>query len=394
MDNKSHEDSKLSGISVPFAGFVFCADTHLRDGLWSSHLEETRDDAGVGFFSAVDVAIRAKLPLIVGGDIFDKNRPDPASVALFNQAAAKLRRAGLPLLFIQGNHDWASTPWPLTQQDSWVTHVDKTLLKFEGSQRPFNVYCLDYRHGPALEAELKAAPHSDILIAHQSWDCLAGFSADGHVDQVRSSVLLSGDWHKTVIKRVQGAAGCSVALSPGSTCLLKTDEDVQKYCCVVVAKDRTSEYLSPGSQRSSSFDPVDFWMEPLPLGRSALRFNVTCEAELAEVVAAVRDVASKASKVPAVVVHVGADTPGLEKAVRKALTPDVCLLFVRPLYADRITVDQVTSLVSSFVSLEQLVETEVPDQSDRALMLGLLSAENKAEYLRGYISTYMESELA
>ena len=87
----------------------------------------------------VDYCIEHNLPLIAGGDLFDKPDPDPVSVNVMCREMDKMRDANLPVYFIQGQHervrrdlgDGHGRPeW--MHVHSWPTHVHEQTFEIDG----------------------------------------------------------------------------------------------------------------------------------------------------------------------------------------------------------------------------------------------------------------------
>ncbi len=88
------------------ANFLHLADVHL--GYEQYGKKERADDFAAAFYHAVDYAIQQRVDfVVVAGDLFERPNLDPMT---FDQALfglEDLRRAGIPLIDIAGNHDRA-----------------------------------------------------------------------------------------------------------------------------------------------------------------------------------------------------------------------------------------------------------------------------------------------
>ena len=206
--------------------FVFAADTHLQPCAWVKH-PELRGDAYCSFAQIVDYCCAHNLNLVLGGDIFDKHRPDPDSVQFLLQQAERLRSNDHVLMFVQGDHDYqATTPWTAIGRHAVSLHQ---LVCAAGS---FNVYGLDWASRDRLGAALATIPaNTDILVMHEAWEELQGIGqTEGRIADIpHVKVLLTGDYHVALRKDVQTPdSRCIRVYSPGSTCMQAVDEQPDK----------------------------------------------------------------------------------------------------------------------------------------------------------------------
>ena len=86
------------------SGFVFSADWHLSFGTWAKHATLVGDSYH-SLRQIVDYCIDVNCPLVAGGDLFDKPVPDPVSVSVMCREMDRMQAAGLPVYFIQGQHE-------------------------------------------------------------------------------------------------------------------------------------------------------------------------------------------------------------------------------------------------------------------------------------------------
>lgn len=215
--------------------FVFCADTHLADGAWSSR-PAISGDAYYSFIQIVDYCLAQKLPLVIGGDVLDVKRNLAAPVRILCEQMTKMQAANLPVYYIQGQHEldrnitWMSVhPWP--------SHVNEQLFEIAGVK----LWGIDWLpKGDIQEAFQRVPAETDILVCHQVWKDLMkniGRPECSLVDVHYVRHVLTGDFHVTTIERGVNAQGFPVSLySPGSTCMQDISESQDK-CFYVVSKD-------------------------------------------------------------------------------------------------------------------------------------------------------------
>lgn len=244
--------------------FVFAADLHLCDRLWVGR-PGIHGDAYFSFEQIVDHCVAAQLPLILGGDILDKERNFARPIQVLCQQLSRMADARLPVYYIQGQHErnydatWLGIhPWP--------THAHKQSFEINGCK----IYALDWCPRNEILNELAAVPpDTEILICHQVWKDLMGnigrpecSLADVHhvVD------VLTGDFHVTTIVEGPNAQGQRAKLvSPGSTCLRSVNEAADKHFY---------EVRRPCSQKEFDYVVCDLRTRPLKA------YTVNSQAEL------------------------------------------------------------------------------------------------------------------
>ena len=208
---------------TPF--LVIASDLHLRPQTWVKH-PELRGDAYCALQQIVDLCLQRGLPLLLLGDIFDSARPDSQSVQFFVEQMQRLHAANLHVAYVQGNHDYATPPWPDVAK---LKHLNRQLDHIG----PCLFYGLDYTTDPA--AAFQQIPEAaNVLVAHQAW---AEIQSVGHTDAkapdlpANIRIVLTGDYHMTGLYTGTNSAGLPVTfLSPGSTCLQALNEPPDKYC--------------------------------------------------------------------------------------------------------------------------------------------------------------------
>lgn len=212
--------------------FVFAADLHLCDRLWVGR-PGIFGDAYFSFEQIIEYCVAESLPLVLGGDILDKERNFARPIQVLCRQLDIMRDAQLPVYYIQGQHErnydatWLGIhPWP--------QHVHKQQFSINGCK----IYALDWCPRSDIKQELAAVPpDTEILVCHQVWKDLMGnvgrpecALSDVHV--VRN--VLTGDFHVTTMVDAPNAGGDLARLiSPGSTCLRSVNEPPKKNFYVV-----------------------------------------------------------------------------------------------------------------------------------------------------------------
>ncbi len=212
--------------------FVFTADLHLEDGAWSTR-PGIYGDAYYSFAQIIDYCIAHKLPLILGGDVLDKKSNSARPIAKLCEGMSRMERAGIPVYYIQGNHEYdRHAPW--LSAHSWPVHMHKQTIDFQGHP----VYGLDWLPKGDIQQAFKEIPKgTHILITHQVWeDFMKGVGrtectiADVH----NVSSIMAGDFHVTTQIEGVNADGLRIEMySPGSICMQDCSECPEKFFLVV-----------------------------------------------------------------------------------------------------------------------------------------------------------------
>jgi hypothetical protein len=211
---------------------VFCADTHLADGAWSSR-PAISGDSYYSLEQIVDYCIHNNLPLVIGGDVLDVKRNLAPPVQKLCAQMARMQEANLPVYYTQGQHEldrnitWMSVhPWP--------RHVNRLAFKIAG----VSLYGIDWLPRGDIQTAFTEVPaDTDILVCHQVWKNLMkniGRPECELADVHNVQYVLTGDFHVNTIEIAENAQGQAIQLvSPGSTCMQDISESPEKYFFVV-----------------------------------------------------------------------------------------------------------------------------------------------------------------
>ena len=109
---------------------VLSSDWHLSPFSWKKHPNVHRDSY-YSLQQIVDLCIQLNVPLIAAGDLFDIKHPPSESVVFCVEQMARLQRVGLPVYYIQGQHELSEIPWISLCPNA--THIDsfKSDLNFK-----------------------------------------------------------------------------------------------------------------------------------------------------------------------------------------------------------------------------------------------------------------------
>lgn len=238
--------------------FVFCADTHLADGAWTSR-PAIYGDSYYSFSQIIDYCIENKLPLVIGGDVLDVKRNLAAPVQKLCEQMTRMQTANLPVYYTQGQHEldrnitWMSVhPWP--------KHVNEQAFTVAGVK----LWGIDWLPRNDIQEAFKRVPaDTDILVCHQVWkDLMKNIGrpecelSDVHI--VRH--VLTGDFHVTTIEQGVNAQGVPVKLySPGSACMQDISESPDKSFYVVrhTGSDFDVELVPMRARRFKAYSLTD-----------------------------------------------------------------------------------------------------------------------------------------
>jgi hypothetical protein len=208
---------------------VVTSDTHLSPRAWLKH-PGICGDSYYSFAQITDYCIRHELPLILAGDVFDKQRPDPTTVYETNKQLNTLAAANLSVLFVQGQHELdRALPW-LNAINLSPIHIDRRSYVLDG----INLYGIDWQPGDVIGGILDAVPeNTDVVIAHQVWkDLMGNRSGDCECrfcDVPHARMLITGDFHSHLLLACTNKqANPMTVLSPGPICMQSIDEDPNK----------------------------------------------------------------------------------------------------------------------------------------------------------------------
>jgi len=220
--------------------FVFCADTHLADGAWTTR-PAIYGDSYYSFCQIVDYCIEHDLPLILGGDVLEKKSNAARPIAKLCECLSRMQSRGVPVYYIQGNHEYdRNAPW--LSVHPWPIHMHEA--RFEIAN--FWVCGFDWLPRGEIQNALTRVPENiDILVTHQVWKDLMGNVGRPEcelTDVHHAQTVLAGDFHVTKTVTSVNAQGRPIKmLSPGSTCMQDISEAADKFFFVVGREPATGE---------------------------------------------------------------------------------------------------------------------------------------------------------
>ena len=177
--------------------FNAIGDAHIAETIWTKRAQVT-GDAYLAFSRAVDVSLTYRVPTILLGDVFDTVNPTTNDVEFCRQQMSRLQQAGLPVYYLQGNHDQRPKPWLKAIHEH---------PQYVGDGRPFQldgltIRAFDYAQHDRIQAtlaNLQMETVPDILLLHQAVRQALNFQGAWNCDldwvhpEVRLTIM--GDIH-------------------------------------------------------------------------------------------------------------------------------------------------------------------------------------------------------
>lgn len=261
---------------------VHTADNHLR--VSASGSLARGEDFYKAAESVISIAVhRGACAVINAGDLFNAADNPPVLMEQLTRLDELARSHALPVLCIQGNHDYAQPSWVQVLQQSrgndtrigGFMDVDNKAASVRG----LPVWCMPYKAPADLRASL-ASPTPEqaackIVVWHGQVLEFANYPSENIVtvedfDPARFNLVLLGDIH--LCKYLQ-KDGMTIGY-PGATELCKSDEPLTHSCTIIDIEQATGRVLG---------------METAPVAhREVLTFRVDNEVNLADAVAAIR----------------------------------------------------------------------------------------------------------
>jgi DNA repair exonuclease SbcCD nuclease subunit len=178
---------------------VFAADLHLSPLIWQD-MPGLYGDAYTALGEIVEYCIKNKpVALILGGDIFDRTRPDSQSVDVFLSAMQLMADNNILVYAIQGQHERADPPWARVSKRVRCS-VESPFVTVTDGDVDITIGGLDNMPMTQLQTALASMkPVPDILVLHQmakevmpidgAWD----FDMEWVPKDVK--LVLAGDYH-------------------------------------------------------------------------------------------------------------------------------------------------------------------------------------------------------
>lgn len=201
--------------------FIFTADCHLCIRNVKSHRGMTHDSI-ISFDQIIDLCLKHHADLVIGGDLFDRARPESEVILRFQAAIDILYETGLTTYFIQGQHERSIPAW--ANIGHGTVHLDRNVYTVHAGEREYNITGLDWRPSEEFNAIITDEdwPQAAIFVGHQVWREFNYGVAEADLGRLHNhhQLILVGDYHKT---HHVGMPGCD-AYSTGSISMMSIDE--------------------------------------------------------------------------------------------------------------------------------------------------------------------------
>jgi hypothetical protein len=218
-------------------GSVTTADVHMERWPYVDR-RKLEWDAKFGLEQVVDKAVELDAEwLFLLGDNFNVRHPSGEEVETLLRQTHRASKAHINTGFIQGQHCWQRTPWPLLvgHLDERTYWLHKQTIQMSGHR----VYGLDWTNASDLPGELAQVPKdTDVLLMHQVWHDLCGEQVHPEVASkdipANIRLLMTGDFHDHRSMSLTNAGGKRMAfLSPGPVCMQNLAEPARKLFYVI-----------------------------------------------------------------------------------------------------------------------------------------------------------------
>ncbi len=182
---------------------VFAADLHLAPLIWQDQPDVT-DDAYYAWSQIVDYCLKTKpSALVLGGDVWNRSRPDPDSVIRFVRSIDVLAAIGVDIFAIQGQHERATPPW--TAVHTAIRYIgDGQLVRVTDPDiGKFTMRGFDCQSTSSIRDAMKASGVAcDVLVVHQLARQVLNIEGAWDFDETwvpaKVKLILAGDYHEPV----------------------------------------------------------------------------------------------------------------------------------------------------------------------------------------------------
>jgi len=353
---------------------VCSSDWHLDTHAWANR-PSLCGDSLAALREIVQLALDLNCPLIAAGDLLERRQNLPLPVQELREQLDRMEAAGLPVLYIQGQHEYASPPW--------LSAVHPHPIHLPSAEEPIRladgrrVVGEDWTPAADLPGVLTEWPEdADIGVLHQVCDAWMGGITVAELgwDQVpHVSQLVVGDLHKRKLEQAVGKQGQPMTvLSCGSTNLREISEERVKFAAILY-DDGSIEWHELASRMVIASPDllveqmlVDWLADELPPLLQQCKESEALPEDLRE---------------PIVYVRVHQDLPGAAKRVQQAMG-GYGHLFVKVLKATPADSDGVESEVAgeqpTLLSVLPTVVSATDDPELFAVANQLLSSDEPA----------------
>jgi hypothetical protein len=182
---------------------VFAADLHLTPLIWQDY-PELREDSYNALMQILSYCLENRpTALILGGDVWNRSRPDPDSVVRFVRSVDTLVEAGIDVYAIQGQHERATPPWTNVHKSIKYVGDGRVSRIVDGDIGTFTMRGFDCQPANSIREAVKVAKDEcDIMLVHQLARQMINIEGAWDFDETwvpaNVKLILAGDYHEPV----------------------------------------------------------------------------------------------------------------------------------------------------------------------------------------------------
>lgn len=224
---------------------IGASDLHLDEHAWADR-KNICGDSMWSFEWLVNLAIAKGLPLVLAGDVLDRQLNNAKLARFLRKQLQKLDDANIKVYFVQGQHDLQKDPWLFSLGGDLCFHlgnpdVGGATPLTSGSGKEVYLYGIDWTPASGIADALKRIPKdTDLLIMHQVTLQFMQELGDVKIYELDmlqipyAKLLFIGDFHRHRMINLTGATGQQLrVVSPGSTNIRSINEPDSKYVFMI-----------------------------------------------------------------------------------------------------------------------------------------------------------------
>jgi len=363
-----------------FASVISDVHTSSSDSAWKG--SSIRGDARWSLKQFVDISVRNDVTVAIAlGDLLDKSANKTKAIEPWVDTIDVLTRHGIQLVFIQGNHDQDDPPW-LSAVSKATLHLHQQTLKVRGK----NFYGFDFQPERTLAEEIERIPEgTDYLLCHQGWKEFLRFeqSYQGSLTELHNTKnVLTGDLHHSLTETVRDRHGKRMCVeSLGASSMQSVSDPIEHYVGLLSSSGLTRVPLV--SRKVIKLPPVNI-SEDLIAVLAGIKKKIRLATE--EAALAPEDI-----RKPIVILEHTGVADAYTRA--SAVIDDSAHLFCRRVLVKTSEEEEQISVNHGSVSLRNCLNESLGEEGSnkqlRQLLVGMLEAENPAEFEQQFREDFM-----
>ncbi len=180
---------------LKICGSATTADLHLRNYVWAAR-PRLKGDALIAAKYIFDHCLENRFSLKLAGDIFHTLAILPEFIAPIFGHLDRMQEAGLPVYYVQGNHDKNAVPW--LSLHKWPINLNNRIVELEECRE--TIMGIEATGEEDLRELLKRVPANvNTLLMHQAEKQAMPFNPNFDLSWVPDSIklVLIGDIHSS-----------------------------------------------------------------------------------------------------------------------------------------------------------------------------------------------------